>query len=518
MPVNSATWRKLPWVPRETKFDNDNALLRIAQWASGSQEKYASAFLWSAGSGGGLNPNNYRLPMGDIYNGKLTLVPRAIFSAATIVSGAHGGLENVVSDAERDELKRVLTQIYDAFREKWNDRRQIPPWLRGGNEMGKAVAASVNPELASLPVAAEDTAFNTESAKRALWDWADGDLRQYRRGFAVWGDGDPNIKGAYKLPIAVPVDGQLSLVPAAVTAAADVLRHASAAVNIPDEIQDVLLASLQEIQVKPEVDQASGTDEDAMQDALPAAIGEPMNVNTAFPVKPPAWWFDNPDLDGPTPIAVTADGRVMGHLALWNTCHAGIGDRCVMAPKSAFDYKFFRNGSVLTADGSLVKVGKLTMGTGHADMKLGYVPAADHYDNTGTAVAVTAAGEDRFGIWVAGSVVPEASEADVQALRRSPLSGDWRRIKGNLELVAALAVNVPGFPIVSMTASGDIDSLCAVGVLTEDGTVFNDASVPLPEPDRQVLQIVSDLETQMDKLLKLSRKAQLRTLLKRDVK
>jgi hypothetical protein len=28
----------------------------------------------------------------------------------------------------------------------------------------------------------------------------------------------------------------------------------------------------------------------------------------------------------------------------------------------------------------------------------------------------------------------------------SDVSGDWRRIGGNLELVAVLAVNVPGFP------------------------------------------------------------------------
>lgn len=512
MPVNSTTWKKLAWVPRETKFDNDNALLRIRAWANGSQEKYASAFLWSAGSGGGLNPNNYRLPVGDIYNGKLTLVPRAIFSAATIVSGAHGGLENVVSDAERDQLKRVLTQIYDAFREKWNDRRQVPPWLRGGNEMGQAVAASLNTELGELPFAGPETPFNTESAKRVLWDWADGDLRQYRRGFAVWEVNNPHVKSAYKLPVAVPIEGELRIVPAAVTAAIDVLSFHADSTDLPDDVHApirTLLASLNELP-----DQG----EDSFQDTLPAAIGEPMNNTPAFPIKPPADWFSNPDLNGPTPIAVTADGRVMGHLAAWNTCHAGIGDRCVMAPKSAVDYKFFLNGSVLTADGSMVRVGKITMGTGHADVKWGYVPASDHYDNTGTAVAVVASGEDRYGIWVAGSVVPEATEVQVQELRRSPLSGDWRRINGNLELVAALAVNVPGFPIVSMTASGEIDSLCAAGVLAEDGSVFYDSSVPLPPADRDVLAIVTDLEARMDKMLKLSRKAQLRTLLRKDGK
>ena len=194
-------------------------------------------------------------------------------------------------------------------------------------------------------------------------------------------------------------------------------------------------------------------------------------------VFPPAAWFANPQLQGPTPLAVTADGEVVGHGALWRTCHAGIGDRCVMAPKSAVDYKFFLNGSVLTAEGSMVRVGKITMGTGHADKTWGYVPAADHYDNTGTTIAITAAGEDRFGIWFHGAVVPGATDSQIQELRRSPISGDWRRINGNLELVAALAVNTPGFPIVSVTASGEIDSLCAAGVLLEDGSMVADATV-----------------------------------------
>jgi hypothetical protein len=48
------------------------------------------------------------------------------------------------------------------------------------------------------------------------------------------------------------------------------------------------------------------------------------------------------------------------------------------------------------------------------------------------------------------------------------LSGDWRRIGGNLELVAALAVNVPGFPVPrprGLVASGSMQSLVAAGML-----------------------------------------------------
>lgn len=501
MAVNSTTWKKLPWAAREAEFSNDDAVARITAWASGSQEKFATAFFWNAGSGAGTNPNNYRLPMGDIYNGKLVLVPRAVFSGATILSGAHGGLEDVISKEERDELKRVFTQIYDAFREKWNDRRQIPPWLRGGNEMGQTVAsltASVNSSgWASMPIALPSTSWNGAAAKKALWAWADGDMRKYRNGFLWWDQTNPDVRGSYKLPIALPIDGTLTIVPAAVNAVAAVLGGARGGVDIPDDDQDRVEAIVQRIQ-------ARFTDDDSV-------------TASAAAVYPDSALFADPNLQGPTPLVVTADGEVMGHLALWRTCHAGIGDQCVMAPKTAAAYRYFRNGSVLTSDGQMVKVGKITVGTGHAHKDWGYVPAADHYDNTGTTVAVVAAGEDQWGIWVHGPIVPEASEEQVQVLRRSPLSGDWRRINGNLELVAALAVNTPGFPIVSMTASGEIESLCAAGVLLEDGTVANDAGVPLTSADKGQLDKLAKLDKEWAKISNSLRKAQLRTVLAKGI-
>jgi hypothetical protein len=119
---------------------------------------------------------------------------------------------------------------------------------------------------------------------------------------------------------------------------------------------------------------------------------------------------------------------------------------------------------VLTAEGQLLKVGKITLGTGHADKKWGLIPAVEHYDNTGHCAAVVNAGEDKFGPWVAGALVAGLSEERVAELRRSPLSGDWRGTDGNLELVAALAVNNPGFPVLEEDADGVV-SLTAAGVL-----------------------------------------------------
>jgi hypothetical protein len=183
-------------------------------------------------------------------------------------------------------------------------------------------------------------------------------------------------------------------------------------------------------------------------------------------VSPPKEWFQNPNLRKATPLTVTEDGRVFGTLASWRQCHMGVGNRCVMAPRSVTSYAYFKQGSVICHDGTSVRVGKITLGTGHADKSYGVVPAIEHYDHTGLTVAVVNAGEDSFGIWVAGALVHGVDEAKAAELRRSPLSGDWRRVDGNLELVAALAVNSPGFPVLHEDGDGSY-SLVAAGVLPD---------------------------------------------------
>lgn len=162
---------------------------------------------------------------------------------------------------------------------------------------------------------------------------------------------------------------------------------------------------------------------------------------------PQSAWFENPNLSEPTPITITADGRVFGHAALWGTCHVGYRDRCVTPPHSKSQYSYFNVGSVITADAKTVHVGRMTAGTNHAAIEFGAQPAKDHYDNTGWAAAFVHAGEDQHGIYVAGTVSPTATPDQIAVLRASSISGDWRAIGGALEMVGVLAVNTPGFPI-----------------------------------------------------------------------
>ena len=183
--------------------------------------------------------------------------------------------------------------------------------------------------------------------------------------------------------------------------------------------------------------------------------------------------FSQPILSGPTPITVTDDGWIYGHLASWGTCHIGIPGTCVEAPSSPTDYAYYRTGVVMTDKGA-IPVGQITMGTGHADMGANAKVAAAHYDNTGSVVADVAAGDDDYGIWVSGLIRPGTTPEQVAAIRAGALSGDWRSIGGHLELVAALVVNVPGFPIphTGLAASGGVQSaLVAAGLVQQSGTV-----------------------------------------------
>lgn len=180
------------------------------------------------------------------------------------------------------------------------------------------------------------------------------------------------------------------------------------------------------------------------------------------PSTAPAAWFDDPELDAPTALTITDEGRVYGHIYQWGTCHIG-QPGCLTAPPSRSKYAYFRTGEVVCDDGTRVATGPLTVGTGHAALRgQAALHVTAHYDNTGLAAADVAAGEDAFGIWVAGTVRPGVTDAQIAALRASAPSGDWRRIGGHLELVACLMVNTPGFPVPrAITAGGDVQALVA---------------------------------------------------------
>jgi hypothetical protein len=287
-----------------------------------------------------------------------------------------------------------------------------------------------------------DAAWDEGAARAALDSWAGDDIAKYGHGF-LWSDGTGNKTG-FKFPIAMPVGGKLTVFNRAVAAAKGRLNQA--------DIPDAAKASIGRV-----LNDLSGTSEMSL-------------VAASVPTNPPKAWFGNPGLTGKTKITVTPEGRVFGHLAPWDTCHMTFANVCVTVPKSKRKYADFHVGSTRTAEGDTLDTGVITVDTGHASET--FTSAAKvkaHYDDTGTAAAVVRAGEDAYGVWIAGSLVPGADEELAQKVRRAPLSGDWRRIAGNLELVAALGVNRPAFAV---TASGEpVDDDEGAFVNIEDGEI-----------------------------------------------
>lgn len=214
--------------------------------------------------------------------------------------------------------------------------------------------------------------------------------------------------------------------------------------------------------------------------------------------RPPAEWFENPQLSQPTTIHVTEDGRVFGHAAQWGACHIGFMDVCTQPPRED-DFPYFATGELIAANGKVITVGQITVTTNHADLYVAAGPAKEHYENTGNAIADVAVGADRIGIWVAGAIRPNADPMLVHELRASgEVSGDWRRIGGQHRLVGLLGVNVGGFVVPRMkarVAGGQVQALVAAGRLST-------AHMHPAEPEPMDLQtarmiVMDDLAKQM---------------------
>jgi uncharacterized protein DUF6582 len=440
--VNAKGWRGLPLAPRNAVFDNDDAVKRIAAWAaSGGQgpdvDKLRRAFMWYDPQLPPTDPTSYRLPVGDIINGRLTLIFHAIYAAAALLSGAHGGLPGI-DENDRGELRNVISEIYPEMATAFNDSSIRAPWDRS---------------------AAEGVQLATDAQE----PYGDVDYA------------DPGYRGKKRYPIDTP----------------EHIRAAWAYINVPRNAAEYETHQLVRIKAK-------------IQAAAKKAgiqIGESMSADTfavtdeGFPLAPPKAWFDDPQLTRKTKLTVEPNGRVYGHLAAWNECHRDVTQReCVLAPHSKQGYAPFHLGAVYSAEGELIEVGKIVQDTRHAHIGLGYTAAALHYDNTGDDIAVVRAGEDEFGIWVAGSVVPEATKRKVAKLRRSPLSGDWRREKGSLELTAALAVNTPAFPVYAMENDEQLALVAAGSVWFDEEDTVDDTYTAEPDYTPPPTGIVPMLE------------------------
>lgn len=333
---------------------------------------------------------------------------------------------------------------------------QIPAFIEArpfalGEQDALEYAAELD-EVASLTASGVPDVVQMEVAKAHEWDplaWL-GSGAYLFRGAALYQDGERTL-----FPVADLVDGRMQLVPAAVADAISVLAFKSGQVNLPEGVKQAMRERLTEMASTCELPAPPWLE----QSALTAAGG-------FRDWKPDAAMFEDPKLDKPTPVRIE-NGRIFGHLADWRSCHIGFS-HCVRAPRSRSNYAHFHVGEIETTGGPLA-VGKVTIGGGHASTAPGVTlqAAVEHYDDAATSVAVVRAGQDKHGIWISGVAIP-GQEDGFASLPLYPLSGDWRTVGGHPEMIAAMAVNVPGFSIPRVTEErGRVTALVAAGMLDE---------------------------------------------------
>lgn len=175
--------------------------------------------------------------------------------------------------------------------------------------------------------------------------------------------------------------------------------------------------------------------------------------------------FADPKLTRPTaPTMDNKTGRIYGHLAEWG--HKIRGGR-ELTPRNHNSYANFHTSQVQLTNGKQLSVGRLTVQGGHADTRPGVTVATAraHYDNVCSAFGLVRVGEDAHGIWFSGVPAPGVDPETLQMGMTAPLSGDWRDCGGGLDMIAAHAVNSPGFPIYSAVTGPEGQDIALVASL-----------------------------------------------------
>jgi HK97 family phage prohead protease len=122
----AAPFRDYAFSALDYEWDPDNAVARVKRWAEadeGANAAYRSAFAWydteDAGSFGA-----YRLPIADVIEGSLVIVPNAVYSAARLVEDGEAG----IPDSDESRMKRLLGRYYKAISDRFDDSNIVAPW------------------------------------------------------------------------------------------------------------------------------------------------------------------------------------------------------------------------------------------------------------------------------------------------------------------------------------------------------------------------------------------------------
>ncbi|WP_214323121.1 hypothetical protein [Nonomuraea sediminis] len=116
-------FQDLPLADRGREWDSAAADRRVRKWAGAEDkpnEQYRKAFLWYDGSRAD-EFGAYKLPIADVVDGELKVVPHAVMSAGGVIDGARGGV-----DLPEDEIGRVKSHLAKYYAKM----HETPPWER----------------------------------------------------------------------------------------------------------------------------------------------------------------------------------------------------------------------------------------------------------------------------------------------------------------------------------------------------------------------------------------------------
>jgi HK97 family phage prohead protease len=119
-------YQNLPLAPRDRAWDRraaDRRWRALSDSGDEPSDSYWRAFLWWD------VPNRedfgaYKLPIGDVVDGRLVAVPRGVFAAAARLEGTD------IPDADKERVRSQLARYYAKMREEFDDDSLVPPWER----------------------------------------------------------------------------------------------------------------------------------------------------------------------------------------------------------------------------------------------------------------------------------------------------------------------------------------------------------------------------------------------------
>lgn len=131
--------KDLSLAPRSRKWDADAADKRLRGDADQPGDDFKHAHVVCDGPADEFT--SYKLPFGDLIDGELKAVPKALFAIAEVLDGGRGGVE--ISDADRKKAKTLVAGYYKKMASEFDDDTIVVPWDKEDDDAEKAITALI---------------------------------------------------------------------------------------------------------------------------------------------------------------------------------------------------------------------------------------------------------------------------------------------------------------------------------------------------------------------------------------